>query len=125
MKKKIVTAIAFLIIIGLSGTGSYYLGFESGLKQTKNIVIEGLKGTETPGGKNIDFSVFWQVWDKLKKEHVNGDRLKDQDLVYGAIQGLTKSTDDPHTLFFSPEDSQKFTQDISGSFGGIGAEIGI
>jgi len=32
--------------------------------------------------------------------------------------------DSPYSEFFKPEDAKKFEEDISGSFGGIGAEIG-
>jgi carboxyl-terminal processing protease len=44
--------------------------------------------------------------------------------VYGAINGLVQSLGDPYTEFFNPSDNQQFQQDISGNFGGIGAELG-
>ncbi len=125
-KKKLAAIAAVVLVMGLSSGGSYYLGFQKGSQQTKNIVIEGISGGEPPAGTvTADFSVFWQAWDKLKKEHINGKDLSDQSLVYGAIEGLTKSLDDPNTIFFNPEDYKKFSQDIGGSFSGIGAEIGI
>ncbi len=125
-KKKIAAIIAVIIIIGLSSGSSYYFGLQKGLQDTKNIVIEGISGGEPPEGAiTADFSVFWQAWDKLKKEHISGKEVSDQNLVYGAIEGLTKSLDDPNTIFFNPEDYKKFSQDISGSFSGIGAEIGV
>ena len=37
---------------------------------------------------------------------------------------LLQSLGDPYTEFFSPTDNQQFQQDISGNFGGIGAELG-
>jgi len=125
-KKKLVAVIIVTVILASSSFGSYYFGLQKGLKETKNIVIEGISGGESPAGTvTADFSVFWQAWDKLKKEHINGKDLSDQSLVYGAIEGLTKSLDDPNTIFFNPEDYKKFSQDISGSFSGIGAEIGV
>ncbi len=48
-----------------------------------------------------------------------------QDLLYGAIKGMVGALDDPYSSFFDPRDAKKFEQDLSGSFGGIGAEIGM
>lgn len=124
-KKKLVTVAVAVIILVSSSLGSYYLGLEKGLKETKNIVIEGISGGESPQGTGADFSVFWQAWDKLKKEHINGKDTSSEKLVYGAINGLTKALGDPHTIFFEPEDYKKFNQDITGSFSGIGTEIGV
>ena len=44
-------------------------------------------------------------------------------LFYGAIDGLVNSLSDPNTVFFHPK-ILKFEEDVNGSFGGIGAEIG-
>jgi carboxyl-terminal processing protease len=38
---------------------------------------------------------------------------------------MTNSLGDPYTDFFNPEQAQRFQQDLSGSFDGIGVEIGI
>ncbi len=35
------------------------------------------------------------------------------------------ATSDPYTDFFDPEENKKFSEDISGNFEGIGAELGI
>ena len=45
--------------------------------------------------------------------------------VYGAIEGLAASYGDPYTVFFPPKESKEFADAISGSFGGVGMEIGI
>ncbi len=44
--------------------------------------------------------------------------------MYGAINGMVSSLGDPYTEFFTPADSNQFQQDITGNFGGIGAELG-
>ena len=121
--KKIFSIIVVILVLLANSTASYYFGLTQGQRDTKNIVIEGISNGEAKDG--VDFSVFWQAWDKLKTEHVNGSDVSDQDFVYGAIEGLTKSLGDPHTTFFTPDSYKKFNQDLSGSFSGIGAEIGI
>ncbi len=104
---------------------AFYLGLQRGFAETKNIVIQGVSGGGNPSGVSTDFSVFWQAWDKLKTEHVNGEGIKGQDLVYGAIKGLTESLNDPYTEFFTPKDYKTFNENIDGNFSGVGMEIGI
>lgn len=74
--------------------------------------------------EKVDFSLLWEAWDKLQEKFVSPEKLDTQKMIYGAISGMVKSLDDPHTVFFSPEDTKKFMEDVSGRFEGIGAEIG-
>lgn len=113
--------LASLVLIG----AGYYSGYNYGIETPKNIVIKGVSNIESEAKQDADFNIFWQAWDLLKSNHIKGVELKDQDLVYGAIEGLINSADDPHTVFFKPDDSQKFVEDIQGEFGGIGAELGV
>lgn len=103
--------------------GGFYLGS----------VFEGKAGfeysypeeAEKPEILDVDFSLFWETIETIKEKYVWIEKIEDQDLFYGAIRGLLESLDDPNSSFFSPEDAQRFEQDLSGKFGGIGAEIGI
>lgn len=72
-----------------------------------------------------DFSTFWKVWNLLNEKSLYAKRVTDQDRVWGAISGLASSLKDPYTVFFSPQENKLFKDEIKGSFGGIGAEIGI
>src|SRR3989338_3093857 len=123
--KQIILAVSAVMIAALLSGGFYYFGYKTGVQQSKTIIIEEARNIETPEKIGVDFSVFWQAWEKLKEEHVSGAEAKNQDLVYGAISGMVDSLKDPNTNFFPPEDSKKFEEDVNGSFGGIGAEIGI
>jgi carboxyl-terminal processing protease len=46
-------------------------------------------------------------------------------MIYGAISGMVKSLEDPFSGFMNPEESQQFSEDMQGTFEGIGTEIGI
>lgn len=72
-----------------------------------------------------DFTAFWKAWNILKEKSIYRDKLTDQDLVWGAIQGLAGASLDPYTTFFNPEDNKLFKEEIKGSFSGIGAEVGM
>ncbi len=126
MRKRTLGIVGLIIIVTITlVSGIYYIGFNAGLEQTKRIVIENVSNTTSPEVNSANFAVFWEVWDKLKNDYLNGGDLSNQDLIYGATKGLTEATGDPHTTFFNPEDSKKFNDDVRGVFAGIGAEIGI
>lgn len=86
------------------------------------------KYSTTPEGKtikNVDFNLYWQVWDTVKTTYVDSEEISEEDLFYGSLEGMIKAVDDPYTSFLDPELSKRFNDDLSGSFEGIGAEIGI
>ncbi|MFQ5661706.1 MAG: S41 family peptidase [Candidatus Paceibacteria bacterium] len=76
----------------------------------------------------IDFSPLWKAWNAINEKFVPAtttDPVTDEDKLYGTIQGLAGSLNDPYTVFLPPEDSEIFEDDISGNFEGVGMEIGI
>lgn len=75
--------------------------------------------------ENLDFSLFWEAYDKLQKGFVDPTKINTQKIIYGAISGMTESLEDPYTSFFNPEEAKRFAQDLSGSFEGIGVEVGL
>ena len=72
----------------------------------------------------VDFSLFWDTWNSVHTKYVDEEKLDTKKLLYGAIQGMVDSIGDPYTVFFEPPESKKFQEEISGSFGGVGIEIG-
>ncbi len=74
---------------------------------------------------NVDFSLFWDAYDKLHQNYLEKSTINDQNLTYGAINGMTESLGDPYTEFFDPTDAKLFNSDLAGSFDGIGVEVGV
>ncbi len=74
--------------------------------------------------KDVDFSLFWDVWNRLKRDYITKD-TPDTQLFYGALAGIVNSLGDPYTVFFNPEMSKQFDESLAGAFDGIGAEIGM
>ncbi len=121
----------FAVLFVLLGS-SFSIGYQEGKKaqQTSTDQFLPIDRTEIENkfpadGKSVDFSLFWKVWDLLKSKYVEKASLNTQDLVYGAIRGMLKATGDPYTTFFNPEETKSFSEDIGGSFEGIGAELGV
>jgi len=73
---------------------------------------------------NIDTELFGEVWDLMHGEYFDKAKIDDRDLFYGAISGMVDALDDPHSTFLDPDITNDFRQELSGSFFGIGAEIG-
>lgn len=127
-KTRKVLQVVTVVVLGLILVGSgFWLGWTSGEKHPQNIVVEGAtniapSASGTPSA--ADFSVFWQAWQDLNEYYLNNPSTTNQDKLYGAITGLVGATGDPYTEFFDPKDSTQFQQDITGNFGGIGAELG-
>jgi carboxyl-terminal processing protease len=74
---------------------------------------------------DIDFNLYWKVWNTLKDNYVDKGKLDDKTLFYGALKGLVAATGDPYTIFMDPKENQQFEDDLAGTFEGIGAEIGL
>lgn len=73
----------------------------------------------------FDANMYFEVWDTLKQGHVDKYKIKDKDLFYGSLKGLAQAVNDPYTVFMDPEASREFTDDLAGTFEGIGAEVGM
>ncbi|MFA7581889.1 MAG: S41 family peptidase [Candidatus Paceibacterota bacterium] len=122
-KKKLIRFVAAVLLGVVLVGASYYGGYKTGYSKTKTIEIKGVTDIEPGSEVSADFGVFWQAWSKIKENYLRNSELKEEDMMYGAIQGLAENIGDPYTTFFSPLDAQKFEEDINGEFGGIGAEL--
>lgn len=125
MRNKVLRIFAVAAILISGGAIIFNAGANYGIQKGRVIVVEGIDNIESPSVEAADFSLFWEAWNELKKFHLRGDEVSNKDFIYGAIDGLTESLGDDYTVFLKPSDAQKFNEDVSGSFSGIGAEIGI
>jgi len=107
------SAIFFLVIIIL---GAFGLGFWSGQTQ---------KDCEICQPSEVDFSLFWEAWKVIQEKFVDKTKIDVQNMIYGAISGMVNSLGDPYTVFFPPEETKRFIEDVKGSFEGVGMEIDI
>lgn len=110
--RKVIKIIASIALVASVFTIGFFVG--------KNQVICPVCKPE-----NVDFSLFWDAYNKLHEKFINADSINQQKIIYGAIEGMAKSLGDPYTDFFEPAKAKSFNQDLSGSFEGIGVEIGL
>lgn len=114
--------LASVLIVAASFGGGMYVGYANrpAIEKVKSVL-----GQETAKPREVDFSQFWDIWARVEAEYVDRSTIDRQKLVYGAISGMVKAIGDPYTVFFPPQQSKLFSEDVHGSFGGIGAEIGM
>ena len=108
-------AVALVLVTVMGGGALFLSGYTIGREQGR-----------TPGGAATEqqaWQPFWDIYDAIQKRYPLGpvDRTT---LVEGAIRGMVESVGDPYSSYLSPEDFRGTIDDISGTFEGIGAEIG-
>ena len=131
---KVSVAVLVLVFMLISFAAGMYLPGQSQimseLAKKEAIYMGELLGKyEVPeDGKiqqNIDFDLYWDIWDILKSQHVKGEEISDKELFYGSLQGMVDAVKDPYTSFMDPSETRSFQDTMSGTFEGIGAEVGI
>lgn len=123
--RRLLGLIAIGILIGAALGSGFVWGFQAGKEFPQVIVVTEANNILPNEPLTADFGTFWQAWDIINRKFLNNDDVTAQEKVYGAIEGLVQSLGDSNTEFFNPTDNKKFREDLRGSFGGIGAEIGI
>jgi len=122
--RKKVYAIFIVILLLLSFIGGYLVG---GIRQevsSNSLTFRDLINSLVNKNQSVNYQLYEIILNAVQTKYV--DRPVDEKkLFYGSIAGLVASLGDPYSVFFDPEMTQKFQQEISGSFEGIGAEVGI
>lgn len=72
----------------------------------------------------INFGLLGEVYQNLQDYFFKPEKLDKNKLIYGAASGMVESVGDPYTTFFNPEEAKNFEEDISGTFEGIGMQVG-
>ena len=116
----VVAVIAFGAGLLLGGSGA------SSASVVSHIPLIGDNLDATPD-QSADFTDFWKAWNALQANyvmtHASTTMPSTKDRLFGAISGLASSYGDPYTVFFPPKEAKQFSDNISGSFAGIGAEL--
>ena len=120
------TLIAIIIAGGIFSFG-YILGSKGyqasiGKEDSYNVSIS----RELPAErKDLEFSLFWRVWETLETKYFDKDKLIPSKMIYGAIKGMVAAVGDPYTVFLPPSENRVVQEDLQGSFEGVGIQIGF
>lgn len=117
-----------IFFVAILSLGLFSAGYVLGVKGFRAEIIKNSKVTvfrEMPPGKeNLDFSLFWKVWDTLNLRYFDKTKLNQVKMVYGAIEGMVAALGDPYTSFLPPSENKVVEEDLSGNFEGVGIQIG-
>lgn len=111
MQKKIRNITLILVALILSIFGAYRIGWNQAM-------------VAQAGSEKLDLSLMWQVRDKLQNNYLDKSKIVDKDMVYGSIVGMVQSLGDPYTVFLPPKENKSANEDLAGSFGGVGIQLG-
>ena len=106
-----------VMITAVVGTlnGSIMTAFA--IKEEKN------NPSETQVYTDTNLKEFAETYEAIKNNFYK--EVDSQNLIDGAIDGMVKKLDDPHSSYFTKEELKNFSAQLSGDYQGIGAGIGI
>ncbi|HBB37149.1 MAG: Carboxyl-terminal protease [Candidatus Moranbacteria bacterium GW2011_GWC1_45_18] len=119
----------FLIIVLVCASfygGVFYSQYKSA-KANKTDLIQNLllENHDKSQPQDVDSDLFWEAWNLINEKYVDPSKIDKNKMLYGAISGMVKSLGDPFSSFMNPDESQQFSNDMQGTFEGIGTEIGL
>lgn len=116
------TFFKFLITVVLI-CAIYFSGYLVGHKnlQFEKNYIPKITNIDLGKTQDVDFSLFWDAWNIVKEKYIGSS--DSQKMLYGSISGMVNSLGDPYSLFMDPAETKRFSENMNGSFDGIGAEI--
>lgn len=125
-KRRVLGIIGVILLACVILASGVWIGWNAGRNYPKNVVVSEATNIEPNASTtSADFNTFWAAWEDIQDESLWVPSTTPQEMMYGAINGMVASLGDPYTEFFTPADSNQFQEDITGNFGGIGAELGM
>lgn len=126
--KKVSVWILFLAVL-LTGVFTYF-GTSYAARTSQNQVAQSEAKNDSnsdsvaPSGDltNEELKKLELVYDTLVKGYVDKNINKD-DLINGALKGMAEATGDPYTNYLVNDETAAIDETMTGSFGGIGAEL--
>ncbi|MEI7838320.1 MAG: S41 family peptidase [bacterium] len=119
-KSKINKKRYFYILLVILVIGVFVLGENFG---NGNIYFGKSPNLNKQLSKNIDYSSVNQLY-KLIRDNYDGT-LTDKQILDGLKTGLANSTNDQYTEYFSASQTKEFNNELTESFSGIGAQMGL
>lgn len=113
------------LVIGVIFVSGYYLGANGFRLESGSFPKVKISRNLPKNQSDVDFSLFWKVWDTIDSTYYDKSKIDVSKMVYGAIAGMTASLGDPYTAFLPPEENKVVEEDLSGSFQGVGIQIGF
>ncbi len=115
--------VLLMVVCVLAGYAYGTRSIEIGWKNYRPVL--GIESKAPPPSQNIDFSLLYEVIERVNRDYYDKSKVDAQKMMHGAVSGMLQSLDDPYTSFFPPKENEAFKTQLAGEFSGIGAELGM
>lgn len=117
--KKVLLSLVGVVLLALFFMLGVFVGGELQEENTAPVFGPGMP-------MDVNFSPLWEAWETIETKYRSAENglPSDDELVWGAIEGVVESLDDPYSTFLPPEELTSFEESINGNFGGVGMEVG-
>ncbi len=119
----ILLILASLLLAGFGGGLASMWFFGPEIRQFVRSAIPPNAQQETDVSLKEQGQILWEAWDILEREYVSPQALEAQEAIWGAAEGLVSSVGDRNTRFVKPLEAKIISEDMQGSFEGIGATV--
>ncbi|OGH16996.1 MAG: hypothetical protein A3C30_01960 [Candidatus Levybacteria bacterium RIFCSPHIGHO2_02_FULL_40_18] len=115
-----------IIVVLISLAIGYVLGINRVALSWKDYKpIVSILSRNPPPSQTLDMRLFYEILDRVNQDYYDKTKIDATKLLYGAINGLLSSLEDPYTSFFPPKENTEFKTQLAGEFTGIGAELSL
>ncbi|MCZ0754385.1 S41 family peptidase [Anoxybacillus sp. J5B_2022] len=121
-KQTIALLMALSMLIGAGGTYAGMQFAERNADRTFSIQSE-QAAKETTKSEEEELKKVEQAYKLIKNRYVQ--KVDDQKLVEGAIQGMISTLNDPYSVYMDEKTAYQFNESLNSSFEGIGAEVSM
>lgn len=87
--------------------------------------LEGLDSATSSLLNNPKFAILLDIWKKANTDFYYKNNVNQDDMIYGAIEGLVDKLDDKFTTFQEPLKAQELSNFLQGEFEGIGTSLDV
>lgn len=117
--------IAFLLVLATVALVGYEVGVLGERERVARLQPGYVIDNSLDKPNQVDFSIFWEAWNKVAQNFLDKDKIDFQKMVYGATDGMVESLGDPYTTFFTPTQTTSFNEELSGEYQGVGMVVGV
>lgn len=120
----IIFVLVFLLGYEIGGRGSLDKWLDKSPISVNNYLPTSVNLNGVKSDAKVDMNLFWHVWDQVKTRYIDKNEVDEQKMILGAIKGMVSGVGDPYTVFLTPDENKKSQEDLQGSFGGVGIQLG-
>jgi carboxyl-terminal processing protease len=125
--RSVLILVVAVILVGCAFGGGFAAGHFLPIGTTNNPIASSTPATsttqgDTPVDVQSQFAPFWQAWDLVHQNYVD-QPVDNTKLVQGAISGMMNALGDPHSGYWTPQETSDANNAMKGAYDGIGAYV--